>query len=127
MVQFRGAYCTFDTNAIWGAMAEGKHRLFAWLLVQRKILTTSGGLVTEPTQGVEIEEWWNASMLGLPKELKRAKASIMIHTIWNVWKERNRRVFQGVATSPMRVLALIKDDLNYTSLALRREEFSLFS
>ncbi|KAF8686687.1 hypothetical protein HU200_043520 [Digitaria exilis] len=32
-------------------------------------------------------------MLGLPKELKRAKASIMIHTIWNVWKERNRRVF----------------------------------
>ncbi|KAF8718506.1 hypothetical protein HU200_025277 [Digitaria exilis] len=112
-------------------MAEGKHRLFAWLLVQREVwwhvTARSGGLVTEPTQGVEIEEWWNASMLGLPKELKRAKASIMIHTIWNVWKERNRRVFQGVATSPMRVLALIKDDLNYTSLALRREEFSLFS
>ncbi|KAF8678989.1 hypothetical protein HU200_046153 [Digitaria exilis] len=39
MIQFKGTYCSFDSKAIWGAMAEGKHRIFSWLLVQRKILT----------------------------------------------------------------------------------------
>jgi hypothetical protein len=38
-MQFRGTYCTFNTKAIWRAKAEEKHRMFAWLLVQNKILT----------------------------------------------------------------------------------------
>jgi hypothetical protein len=39
-VQFRGSYSTFNTIAIWRAQAEGKYRVFAWLLVQRKLLTS---------------------------------------------------------------------------------------
>jgi hypothetical protein len=39
LAQFNGSYYTFNTTAIWRAQAEGKHRLFAWLLVQSKILT----------------------------------------------------------------------------------------
>jgi hypothetical protein len=31
VVQFQGSFCTFNTQAIWRAHAEGKHRLFAWL------------------------------------------------------------------------------------------------
>jgi hypothetical protein len=31
-VQFKGSFCSFDSNAIWKAQAEGKHKLFAWLL-----------------------------------------------------------------------------------------------
>jgi hypothetical protein len=38
-VQFRGSYCTYNCSAIWKAKAEGKHRVFAWLLIQNKILT----------------------------------------------------------------------------------------
>jgi hypothetical protein len=38
-IQFRGTYCTFNNKAIWRAKAEEKHRLFAWLLIQNKILT----------------------------------------------------------------------------------------
>jgi hypothetical protein len=37
--QLAGSYCTFDSMAIWRAKTEGKHRFFAWLLVQYKILT----------------------------------------------------------------------------------------
>jgi hypothetical protein len=37
--QFKGTYCTFNNRALWRAKAEEKHRLFAWLLVQNKILT----------------------------------------------------------------------------------------
>jgi len=38
-VQFTGAFSNFSANSIWKAEAEGKHKFFAWLLVQCKILT----------------------------------------------------------------------------------------
>jgi hypothetical protein len=37
--QLAGSYCSFDALAIWKTKVESKHRFFAWLLVQRKILT----------------------------------------------------------------------------------------
>jgi hypothetical protein len=33
------------------------------------------------------------------------------------WKERNRRVFEGVAVLPSRVLALIKEEIKLRQLA----------
>ena len=38
-LQFQGSYSTFRSDTIWQAEAEGKHKFFAWLLVQCKILT----------------------------------------------------------------------------------------
>jgi predicted RNA-binding protein YlxR (DUF448 family) len=38
-VQFRGTYSTLNCSALWKAKAEGKHRFFAWLLLQSRILT----------------------------------------------------------------------------------------
>jgi hypothetical protein len=35
----------FDALAIWKAKYESKHRFFAWLLVQRKIITADKLLV----------------------------------------------------------------------------------
>jgi hypothetical protein len=43
--QLNGSYCTFDASAIWKAKDESKHRFFAWLLVQGKILTADKLLV----------------------------------------------------------------------------------
>jgi hypothetical protein len=37
--QFLGSFSTFNGNSIWKAETEGKHKFFAWLLVQCKILT----------------------------------------------------------------------------------------
>jgi hypothetical protein len=34
LAQFRGSYSTFNSTALWKAHTEGKHRLFAWLLIQ---------------------------------------------------------------------------------------------
>jgi hypothetical protein len=36
---FNGSFCTFNASTIWKAETEGKHKFFAWLLVQSKILT----------------------------------------------------------------------------------------
>lgn len=161
-IQLRGSYCTFDSNAIWGAWAEGKHRLFAWLLVQSKVLTAdkllarnwpcnplcslcdqvqetaqhsalhcvfakevwllvanwTNGLVQVPKDGIHIEDWWNSELSGLPKQMKRNKAAAIIYTVWNVWKERNRRVFESASLSPARVFSVIKEDMNFRDIAL---------
>lgn len=39
LVQFNGSYGSFQGNYIWKAHAEGKHKFFAWQLIQSKILT----------------------------------------------------------------------------------------
>jgi len=38
LAQFNGTYSTFTGEHIWKAEAEGKHKFFAWLLVQSKLL-----------------------------------------------------------------------------------------
>jgi hypothetical protein len=154
-MQFRGTYCTFNTKAIWRAKDEEKHRLFAWLLVQNKILTAdrlqarnwscdpicrlcdqeletaqhlclhcvyaqevwhlvsgwSDGLVQVPSRTVAVECWWNLAVCRRPKEEARLLAALLIYTSWNLWKERNRQVFDGVSQPPARILALIKDEV----------------
>jgi mannosylglycoprotein endo-beta-mannosidase len=138
-VQFRGTYCSFDTKAIWKASAEGKHKLFAWLLVQNRILTADLLLVRNwlcqpvcilcdqnwettvhlclhcvyarevwfmvsnwaevtiqvPAQDVSTKVWWNGAMQERSKSLARRAAAILMCTGWNLWKERNRRIFSG--------------------------------
>lgn len=65
-----------------------------------------------PQQRFSVEEWWRLSLLGRPKDERRHLA-----TMWNLWKERNRRVFDRVLASPPRILALIKDEMKIRDLA----------
>lgn len=164
-VQLKGSYCSFDSKAIWSAKVEGKHRFFAWLLVQSKLLTAdklmvrnwpcnpvcslceqahesavhlalhcvyakevwwlvsnwSEGLIQIPADGTGIEEWWNAAVQGHSKEVKRRKAAILIYTVQDLWKERNRRIFEGVACLPPRIVELIKEEMDLRAVALRPE------
>ncbi|KAF8722799.1 hypothetical protein HU200_021924 [Digitaria exilis] len=89
--QLHGSYCTFNAKAIWAAKTEGRD--------------------------VPIEEWWNSSMARLPDSIKRRKAAILIYTTWNLWKEHNRRVFDGKSATPQRVLALIKEEMSLRATA----------
>ena len=40
LAQFNGTYSTFTGEHIWKAEAEGKHKFFAWLLVQSKAVNS---------------------------------------------------------------------------------------
>ena len=155
-IQFAGSYCTFNTQAIWKAKTEGKHRFFAWLLVQGRIQTAdvllpkgvqcnpicclcdqepetaahlclhccfaqevwwqvhlwSDGLICTPSPSVDVEEWWNSSLRAANDENRGRIAAILIYTSWNVWNERNRRIFQGTSQSPAQILSLIKQEMD---------------
>jgi hypothetical protein len=134
---------------------QSKHRFFAWLMVQNKILTadklilrnwpcnpicplcdqepehadhlclkcvfsqevwlqvaawTEGG-ISVPSPSLNLELWWNNEMRGLTTRQKKERAAILIYTTWNIWKERNRRIFEGKTATPVRVLQLIKDEI----------------
>jgi hypothetical protein len=53
----------------------------------------------------------------LPKKTLKLKASMMIYSAWNIFKERNRRVFNQQAGSPIEVVRKIKGETNDRKLA----------
>jgi hypothetical protein len=160
-VQFRGTYSTLNCSALWKAKAEGKHRFFAWLLLQSKILTAdklllwnwpcnptcmlcdqhaetaehltlhcvfsqevwalvnawTGGLVPVPQPDLSLESWWNSTLRSATKNDKRRLATLLIYAAWNLWKERNRRIFDHRSASPSAVLTLIKEEISLRRLA----------
>ena len=169
--QFIGAYSLFSGDSIWKAEIEGKHKIFAWLLVQSKILTTdkllarqwpcnpicslcnqeqetashlilhckfaqqvwssmaswTQNLVHTPQPGLQILDWWERELAKLPKKIRKLKAAMMIYTSWNIWKERNRRVFNQQIGSPVMVLQEIKREINDRKLACGGPELSFVS
>jgi hypothetical protein len=60
------AHIAHLTTVLWRAKAEEKHRLFARLLVQNKILTADK--LEVPSRSVQLEGWWNAAVSGKSKE-----------------------------------------------------------
>ena len=63
----------------------------------------------------------------LPKKIRKLKAAMMIYTSWNIWKERNRRVFNQQIGSPVMVLQEIKREINDRKLACGGLELSFVS
>jgi hypothetical protein len=45
-------------------------------------------------------------------------AALLIYTALNLWKERNRRVFQRVVATPVTVLLLIKEEMQLREFAV---------
>jgi hypothetical protein len=84
-----------------------------WLLVSWWTL----GRVMTPPAGADLQLWWNSTMHATPKELKRGLAAALIYTAWNLWKERNKRVFDHISSTPQRVFSLIKEDFKLRVLA----------
>jgi hypothetical protein len=63
-------------------------------------------------------QWWNSGLAETSTASKSRQATIRIYTAWNIWKERNRRIFESTTSTPRRVLQLIKDEMALRSSAL---------
>ena len=60
---------------------------------------------TQP-EPMHIDDWWDKATQKVPKLL-----NVLIYTIWNIWKERNRRIFNDTLESPMQVAARVREDI----------------
>jgi hypothetical protein len=77
---------------------------------------------------LEVEDWWNTSLAGLPKELRglKQRSSRTQHGIY-IWKARNRRVFDNLMAIPAQVEEEIEREIALCKRALgERVEANFF-
>ncbi|PVH38494.1 hypothetical protein PAHAL_5G271700 [Panicum hallii] len=93
----------FNGPSIWTTEAVGKHKFFA------RVWTTDMVPMLDPASTVEA--WWRSSQRGLPNKLRRLKAAVLMYTTWNIWKKRNRRIFEHRSCQPTQAFELIKEEM----------------
>lgn len=79
-----------------------------WLLVSNWV--GSGANLLTGVDG-DIHEWWNRLLAPLNANQRRLVAAILMDTTWNIWKERNRRIFDNTTLRPDQVFELIQNDV----------------
>jgi hypothetical protein len=70
-------------------------------------------LATNAQLAGSIKHWWDDLTSCLDDRAKR----VAIYTAWNIWKERNRRVFQQKSLQEPAILHLIKQDISLASIS----------
>ena len=92
--------------------------------VWHRLLHAVGWQSLTPNHNATLGDRWQLAWIGLPGELRRAFDSAVLLATWNLWKERNRRTFDGVSKTPLQLFHLIVDEADagitasLTSLAL---------
>ncbi|WVZ55635.1 LOW QUALITY PROTEIN: hypothetical protein U9M48_006273, partial [Paspalum notatum var. saurae] len=76
----------------------------------------SNNLILPPVVDcLSVEDWWLTAFLGKPEEHHKTISGILMYIVWNIWKERNRRIFDGKSASLTTVFSRAKEEM-----ALRR-------
>jgi hypothetical protein len=70
-----------------------------------------------PGTYASVNEWWDAILVGTDKKTKRSRSGRLLYVLWNVWKERNRRIFQGVRKTYMEVAHIAHEDIRQRAFA----------
>jgi hypothetical protein len=58
-----------------------------------------------------ISEWWDDMTNGKTKKERCRFSGRLLYALWNVWKERNRRVFTGQRLTYLEVASIARDDI----------------
>ena len=54
----------------------------------------------------------------VPRSERRRLNGVVIYTFWNIWKERNRRIFDNKIETVPQVAARIKEDIEQRKRSL---------
>jgi len=54
----------------------------------------------------------------VPRSERRRLNGVVIYTFWNIWKERNRRIFDNLIETVPQVAVRIKEDIQQRKRAL---------
>ena len=90
-----------------------------WSHVQVWTGEDSGATPTLPPS-MGISDWWDSLTTNLPKNDRRRRSGRFLYTIWNIWKERNRRIFNGTRLTHLEVAAIAFEDIKQRSRAFGR-------
>ncbi|XBJ27109.1 hypothetical protein VPH35_004423 [Triticum aestivum] len=85
--------------------------VFEWLGIHSPTLSWSS---FQP-----IKEWW-CSNDGMVQNYRKAKTSLQMLICWEIWNERNARVFRSKPCHPSRVVVTIKDEAKTWVIAWAR-------
>lgn len=66
-----------------------------------------------------IRSWWRKINTGVPKDARHKQVRFAVYIAWNIWKERNRRVFQATNAQVPTILQLVKDEIGLLQEAAR--------
>jgi hypothetical protein len=73
-------------------------------------VATLSSIQAPPTAARNIGTWWRSTLRQGSADMTN-HTQVLIYTIWNIWKERCRRVFQNVAISADQLAATIRQDI----------------
>jgi hypothetical protein len=74
-------------------------------------------LNTVSTNG-SLHQFWQKCRRKVDKNQRRKFDGIIVYFWWNIWKERNRRIFQQKSLNPRQVAGLCKDDITLYRMAM---------
>ena len=95
--------CPF-TKAVWSQVLSWEH--FDVQLIH-------------PTQDPpHLKSWWEEAATKIAKQERRRFNGMVIYTLWNIWKERNRRIFNNAHESALQVALRVKEDIEQRKRAL---------
>jgi hypothetical protein len=57
---------------------------------------------------MSIIPWWEEATAKVPKTERRRFNGLVIYTFWDLWRERNRRIFDNKMETVLQVAARIK-------------------
>lgn len=86
------ASCVFSLE-VW-------HRLFMRVGFQHLCPASDSSLV----------DWWQLARAQVPNPFRRGFDTLILLVSWELWKECNRRTFNGITKSPAEVLATIGEE-----------------
>lgn len=81
-------------------------------------------LVVLNSQPAETSSWWEQINRQGSESQKKVVRGALLTTWWNVWLERNRRIFQNISCTAVEVACLVKQDLDLRKTAFRPPWFS---
>jgi hypothetical protein len=62
-----------------------------------------------PNDSSSLVHWWQHTLSQVPDSFRRGFDSLLLLVSWEVWKKRNRRIFDSTSSTPSQLLQLIHD------------------
>jgi hypothetical protein len=84
-------------------------------------------LIQHDVDPSEIISWWEAAAQKVPKYQRRRFNGMIIYILWNLWKERNCRIFENRFQTAEQVASRAKENIEMRKRALTTPGYPLIS